>query len=549
MGKNQKAEMLYQLDRPGVDQVADALSAWMEEAGVGRPDRLRIRLTMETLLLNVSEHYGGDIEGTLKIGKRLGTPYFRFRYEGEAYDPRTEEDSLTADAAVGGKRSADADFDTSDTWTKQILAGLGLAPSWRYHNGVNEITLQAPRSGIKQETLLVIAVAAAVILGAAGSYIPDGIRDGVAAYLLTPVSNLFLNLLGTFSGILVFLSVLCGVCGIGNAADFSKKGKYVMLHYLGRTAVCGLILGALTLPFYHFGSIGGSGESQFGALLDMVLAIFPHDPITPFAEGNMMQIVFMAICLGATMLVLGERTEGLRDMLTQLNATVIRVVEAICLLLPIYIFASLILVMWENGIGIFLELWKPLLLCVVLTMAAYACKAVITGIRLKVSAAKLLRKTRPALIVGLTTSSSMAAFGTVLENNEKELGIDPTLSRFAVPIGNLLCCGPTTGVLMLIVIHLASAYGVAIGFAWFITLWIMCVVMSVALPPVSGGVLVCLGLLLAQCNIPAAALGVAGTMAILFDFFDTGTRVGMMQMEVARQANHFGMLDRDVLEK
>ena len=56
MGKNQKAEMLYQLDRPGVDQVADALSAWMEEAGVGRPDRLRIRLTMETLLLNVSEH-------------------------------------------------------------------------------------------------------------------------------------------------------------------------------------------------------------------------------------------------------------------------------------------------------------------------------------------------------------------------------------------------------------------------------------------------------------------------------------------------------------
>jgi hypothetical protein len=38
-------------------------------------------------------------------------------------------------------------------------------------------------------------------------------------------------------------------------------------------------------------------------------------------------------------------------------------------------------------------------------------------------------------------------------------------------------------------------------------------------------------------------------MAILFDFFDTGTRVGMMQMEVARQANHFGMLDRDVLEK
>ena len=540
LSMSRKTETTFLLNRAGVDHVADALSAFMQTTGMKRPDMIRMRFAMETLLLNVCEHFEEQAEVTVITGSRLGTPYFRFRYAGEAFDPRAKEPENAGGAA---------EFSTDDIWTKQLLANLGAEPTWRYRHGINEIALRAPRAHMRVEMLLAFSVVAAVVLGAAGAYLPEGVRGALGTYLLSPLSALFMNLLSTFAGVLVFLSVLCGVSGIGTAADFSKKGKYVILHFLRETAMGALLMGAVAIPFYHFGSGGGGGESQFGALFDMVLAFIPTNPVTPFEEGNMMQIVFMAILLGVVILALGERTEGLRDILTQCNTAVMQVVEIICQLLPIYIFASLTLVMWENGLGIFFELWKPLVLCAVVMAAAVVVKAVLTGMQVKVSPGKLLRKIRPAAVIALTTGSSMASFGTVLETNEKSLGIDAPLSRFAVPIGNLLNCGPTGFALMLITMHLASFYGISAGIGWFFTLWLMCSILAIALPPVSGGMLICLGLLLSQFSIPAAALGVAGTLAILTEFFETGSRVAIQQLELVRMAHHFRTIDREILER
>ena len=541
VSKIKKAETEYLLNRAGVDHVADALTEWMQNTGMKRPDRIRMRLTMETLLLNVCEHFDGKAEGTLLIGKRFGRPYFRFRYQGEPYDPRAEDDSLAEEP--------DRELRGDDVWTRQLLTSMGVAPTWRYHSGINEIALQAPRGAMRQETWLIIAVIGALLLGFSGTAFPDGLRSGLSEYLMTPLADMFMHLLNTFAGLLVFLSVLCGICGVGNAAEFSKKGKYVMSRYLYSTVILAGVMGLAALPFYRFGNAGGEGESQFSAIFDMITGIIPTNSVTPFAEGNMMQIVFMAILLGVVLLSIGERVDGLRDGLMQVNAVVMRVVEIICQLLPIYIFTSLTAMMWNNGLDVFVELWKPLVLGTALSAAAVFVSALLTGVKFKMSPFKLLGKVKSAGLIALMTASSMAAFGTVMETNEKNLGIDPTLSRFTVPIGNLLNCATQTMVLMLVTIHLTSFYGLSIGIAWFFTLWLMSTILSLALPPVSGAVLVCLGLVLSQFNIPGEALSIAGTLAILLDFPTTGARVALQQLQTTRMADHLGMIDKEILQK
>lgn len=67
------------------------------------------------------------------------------------------------------------------------------------------------------------------------------------------------------------------------------------------------------------------------------------------------------------------------------------------------------------------------------------------------------------------------------------------------------------------------------------------------MPPVSGGTLACIGVMLAQLNIPAQALGICATLSVLLDFICTGTGIGMMQMELALQADKLGLLDREIL--
>ena len=43
--------------------------------------------------------------------------------------------------------------------------------------------------------------------------------------------------------------------------------------------------------------------------------------------------------------------------------------------------------------------------------------------------------------------------------------------------------------------------------------------------------------------------GVAGTLAILTEFFETGSRVAIQQLELVRMAHHFRTIDSEILER
>lgn len=114
------------LDRAGVDAVSQEIAAWLTDLGLSGQERIRIRLTMEELLLRVSEHFEGKAAGRLFLGKSLGVPVIRFRYRGEAFDPIR---------AAGGH-----DNDMT-VWTDTLLARMGLSPSWHYRSGRNTLQI------------------------------------------------------------------------------------------------------------------------------------------------------------------------------------------------------------------------------------------------------------------------------------------------------------------------------------------------------------------------------------------------------------------------
>lgn len=49
---------------------------------------------------------------------------------------------------------------------------------------------------------------------------------------------------------------------------------------------------------------------------------------------------------------------------------------------------------------------------------------------------------------------------------------------------------------VVIVYYMAEYYYVPVNIGWFITAWVMCSVLSIAAPPVSGGMLVVTGMLM-----------------------------------------------------
>ena len=517
------------LDEAGVDHVSAVLQEWMAQEKIQPKNVLRGRLVAENLLEDLCVRFDRQLRVTVEAKRRFGTASLTVRYEGDAYNP--------------------LDSRETDEWTDRLLSNVGLLPVWSYRRGANELTVRLPKNKRRGELLLLAALAAAVALGLLKPVLPPVLSTALGDYIFPALSTVFTSLLGTFAGVMVFLTVISGICGVGNVADFSKLGKYligrnILMSFLGS----GLCAAAL-LPFFSFRFGNAGGESQLSEVLDMLLQIVPKDPVTPFLTGNMLQIVFMAVLIGIAVMLPGAKTKGLRDTVMQANTVAAWLIETACQLLPLYILSSLTLLFWENGMAIFQTIWKPLLLGAAVCFGGMAIKLLIVSLRCGVNPVKLFKKVLPGFLIALTTASSTAAFGTVMEENEKQLGVDPQLTNFGYPVEMILSVSTVGGSFLAILYYLAEYNGIEVNAVWVVTAWIMITILSFSMPPVSGGTLVCLSVLMAQFSIPAACLGMAGTLALLGDFFMTASRVVNSQLELVLEAKHWHTLDLETLRR
>lgn len=521
MEKNILTDIL--LDEAGIDRISEQLQEWVEKTEIERKNAIRLRIALEDLLQDLCIHYERKNTVSIEMDKKHRKTVISIRYPGTAYNPVQNAET--------------------EEWSQMILSQLGLAPVWHYRHGVNELTLSLAGNRISGELWLVIAFAAAVVLGFCRPLLPPVIVEILTTYFFSYLTKIFMNLLGTFAGILVFFSVISGICGIGSISDFSRMGKYLISRNVISSFIGAGFCAALMIPCFsfHYGQAGGAGELT--SVIDMILAVIPSDPVTPFQTGNTLQIVFMALMIGSTTVLLGSRSATVREMFIQANMVVLRIVGAVCSFLPVYIFSSLTMMFWENGMGIFLSIWKPLVLCMVMTLLLLCISVVTVSIKKKVPLPALIRKVMPGYLIGLTTASSTAAFGTILDENENALGIDPQLSNFGTPLEMILSSSTMSTGYLAVLYFLIEYNGVEITPLWFISAWLLVTIISFALPPVSGGTLIGLSVILAQFHVSSACLGMAGTLVLICDFFMTSARIIILQMELVHEADHWNMLD------
>ncbi|SCW40813.1 Na+/H+-dicarboxylate symporter [Ruminococcaceae bacterium YRB3002] len=527
MGMNDQKKIL--LDNKGVDELTSTVADWMQSSGIKGISLTRARITVETVVLALSEHTGGSLDVFVSMKRFLGTNTLYVRYEGESYNPLKDE--------------------VSDEWTSTILSTVAVTPSWRYKDGINELSIRIPRKRIKDEMILLGSAVLAVILGALGNVLPEQTVNILSDFVLEPIETVFINLLGTFAGTLVFLALVSGICGMGNVSELSKVGKYVTGRYLVMSFVCAGIMGAAMIPFFSFVWGTKQTSSQLDKLFKMIVDIVPPNPVKPFMEGNMLQIVFMALIIGAALLMLGNKVSVLQTGILQASSVYMRIMEMICRIMPLYIVASLTLLFWSNGFSIFKTIWKPIVYSMILANLIMFGKIFIASVRYKTSPFLLIKKVIPTYLIGLTTASSIAALSPALDICENRFGISRQLGRFSFPIGALLYGGTTSGGYIAIIYYLAEAEGISVDAGWFIMAWLFITIVSLTLPPVSGGTLIGLGVILAQFSIPSTNLGIAGTLTLIIDFLVTSAKVGMMPVEIANQAAHLDELDVEVMRR
>lgn len=518
----------FSLSAQTIDEVSALCVQTLSEAGADKKDILRIRLSLEEIL----GIWLGSLEGAVvqvDSGQKFGRAFLKISVDGPAMGAWDSEAAILS---------------------SHMLSQAGLSFTYAYKNGKNCLTCNPRKANaaMGQVAVLLGAVILAGVLGWAVRLFP-AIEPAVLS-VTEPLFNTILGALRAVSSPIVFLAVCCGMVSMGDLTLVGKLGKKLLVRIITGIFALGVLmalLGCLMFPVTM--EAGNAGSGDFSGIYQMVLAIVPSDIVSPFLNGNALQLVFLGVCLGAALLILGERVSAVQSFLMQTNETVQFLMSALEKIVPLFVFLGLFdlaLSGVDSGMSVLLRVFAIAIPgCFVMALFYVFLGAA----RLSVSPVLLLKKLLPTFLIILTTASSAAAMATNLETCVKELGIPKKIADFAIPLGQVLYKpGFVVGIFPL-ALCTAQYYNVPIT-PQFLLMGILTIgLLAIAVPTIPGGPLSVFTVLFAQLGIPNGAIALAVSAAVILDFFMTSAGTSCMQIQVALAADSVGMLDKTKLKK
>ena len=519
----------YILDEKNIDTISAELQDYLKQLTLEGRNIQRIRLIVEEILLNILGRQNKPQKLTVCLGKQFGRHILRLRYEMEPFDPTKNSET---------------------PWADDLMRSLGVLPSWSHRREQNTVSLvlaDRPKRGTLFYILL--AALAAAALGFAGAWFPDTLRQTLDDAFLTPLAEAFLGLLRTFSGMMIVLTLCSGILGMGDSASLGRMGKSVLFRFIGISLAVSAVSCAMVLPFLHltFTDTAQGRSSPLVQISRMFFDILPSDPVTPFQTGNALQLLVFAIILGVGMLAIGDRGSRLRDVVNDASSLLQQVVSAICALVPVFVFVTLLRQFWAGQIGTLFSIFKPLLLILGSSSAVIAVLWLLSSIRLKCPPMLLLKKALPPFLVALTSASSVSAMPLGLEVCEKKLGVDGRMTSFVYPLGSVMYMPSSVIYFTVLCCTLAEIYQMPVSLSWLLTAAVTASLVAIAMPPIPGADILAYTILFSSLGIPSEALILATALDIVVDFFDTGYNVLGLIFQVACEAGRQGTLDRSIL--
>ena len=345
------------------------------------------------------------------------------------------------------------------------------------------------------------------------------------------VGAAFLALLKLMVVPLVLVSLVCGVNAMGDLRTIGRVGAKTLGLYLFTTAVA--IILALTLarvvsPGGGFEMTGEFAEyvpREAPPLADVLINIFPENPIQAMAEGQMLQIIVFALLFGFGANLAGERGKPVVRFFSDLNEVILKMVLMIILLAPIGVFALISRTFATQGIEIFGPLVGYFILVAVVLvlhlLLTYSAILRLSGM----SPVKFLTKMRAPLSFAFSTSSSAATIPVTLNTLETRLGVKNSIASFTVPLGATINMDGTAIMQGVATVFIANVYGVDLVFSDYLTVVLTATLASIGTAAVPSAGLIMLAMVLGQVGLPVEGIALIIGVDRLLDMLRTAINV------------------------
>jgi aerobic C4-dicarboxylate transport protein len=357
-----------------------------------------------------------------------------------------------------------------------------------------------------------------VLIGVALAIVYGYLRPA-SAVKMKPLGDGFIKLITMVITLIIFCTVVSGIAGMENLKKVGRIGGKALLYFeivstlalfigmfVGNVAHpgSGFNVNVATLDAKSVATYAGAAKEQ--SVTDFLLNIIPTTVVNAFAQGNILQVLLVAVLFGFALALIGEKGKPVAQFFDSLTHAVFSIVNMLMWLAPIGAFGAMAFTVGRYGISSLGPLAKLIgifyVTCIVFVLVIMGVIAWFSGFNI----IQFLRYIKEEIVIVLATSSSDPALPTLMEKMEK-LGCSKSLVGLVVPTGYTFNTDGSSLYMTMAALFVAQATNIHLSFGQQLTIFAVAVLTSKGASGVTGAAFIALvATLMVIPDVPVAGM-------------------------------------------
>jgi len=348
---------------------------------------------------------------------------------------------------------------------------------------------------------------------------------------LAPVSNVFLRLIKSIVGPLLFGTLVYGIASAGELKTMGRIALKAVTYFEAATTLA-LVIGLVMVNVFQPGAgvkLSTDAASiptlakpvTFGGVLEHAV---PTNIFESLANNDVLQMVVFFFLFGAACSAIGPKAKPVLQFASSVAEVMFRYTKYIMYLAPFGVGAAIAVTIGTKGIGVLLSLGK-LVGTLYLAQALFVLLVLGSALAIaRVPLAPFIKAARQPFLLAFSTASSEAALPLALENMEG-MGIPKHIVGFVLPTGYSFNLDGSTLYLSLASVFVAQAAGVNMPIGTQITMMLTLMLTSKGVAAVPRASLVILAGTLGTFHLPLEGISLILGVDALMDMCRTSVNL------------------------
>ena len=338
---------------------------------------------------------------------------------------------------------------------------------------------------------------------------------------IKPIGTIFINLLKFIVVPIVLLSLICGMISMKDIKKVGSIGWKTIVYYMGTTLVAiviGLVIANIFKGFFPIlDTTGAEYTANSSNFMDTIVNIFPSNFWAPLVNATMLQVIVIALLIGAGILLVGEKGQPFATFIESANEVFMKIMMLIIKCSPIGVFCLMVNVVAVNGPSIVgslaIVLGVAYLGYIIHMVVVYS--VAVKGVA-KMNPVIFFKNMVPAIIFAFTSTSSVATLPLTKECSDK-MGANPEYSSFILPLGATINMDGTAIYMGVATIFIATCYGVTLTMGQLVSVVLTATLASIGTAGVSGAGMIMLAMVLESVGLPVEGIALIYGVDKIFD--------------------------------